>query len=469
MSRPTASKQSHNAFGPRVARDESLPPSDDLEDFAYPSSQSLPSVGDIFAVPLVPTQPVSPPPVTRGTRRTANLVEAVEGWRETSVLSSTLLKKEWSPLLPPSQPTTKSHLVTNRLLSRLGIRVHDVYKVAICVECQFAQPASGFYEHLERHGLDLHHNDEDLLKSTFTKLGVPSDVFSPHVPSPPPTAVELLKVFRHGRRCLNCQQCFADHASFLQHLADEHGEGKAPGRSRQCAVQTFFYPVGADFFEVKGDISTLEASYDFFLNEYRPRSSIPTIPDNIQEIPPLILNLQWEHRLDPYFGTGSEHRRHALNQQVTVPRSDFRLTSAVKAYMVHVATIAGQLPYVTRCFLQDCLEPDPMRPPQPPPFTHDALSQCWTPLSDEGEFNRYAAVAASLLFTVASGEETSPSGYSIPLPGNLLYAVREFNSIWRDTDETIRKELVHSVFVAILLLIGLLLTSFALVLRSALE
>jgi len=248
-------------------------------------------------------------------------------------------------------------------LQFMGLVYHDEFKVLLCV-CGKAIQADRAVIHVEGHGLSLTRAQRAEFEEFMDHHDVasyPSDICHPTPGGPP---VEILKQIPDGFCCNMCSYCAPEKKTFNNHWYATHGkEVQMPValRHHQGTLQTFFHPVGVQYFEVNPSLSTVTKDDPFAIyirdevSKYAPFPA--TLPLNAREVPPLLQITQWHTHLGDY--AVDYQKRSGLWSLVTLPTSATltgigALGAIVFKYMKRIRLLANKSSLAMRCLLIEC-------------------------------------------------------------------------------------------------------------------
>ena len=278
----------------------------------------------------------------------------------TANLSSVLVPD--TPLLDHLDGSV-TYLLSDPILELMGVTYHGHFKVLLCL-CGKALTSDSAITHVEGHGAVLSPKDKtkfsDFVMAHYCATG-PSDIQHPSPKGPP---VEILSQVTNGFCCNSCSYCAREKKTFMNHCYAKHGKEKQLPLDRRYhlgTVQTFFQPVGVQYFEVTPGLATLpkEDPFAIYIRDVVPQyKAFPaTLPTNAREVPPLLQATQWHTHLQEY---STDHRkRAALRSLITLPSRSTStginsLGSVVFQYLKDIRRLANRTTFAMRCLLMEC-------------------------------------------------------------------------------------------------------------------
>ena len=145
-------------------------------------------------------------------------------------------------------------------LENLGFCVHSGLKIFICMECEVAIIPESILGHLKhQHRRELSKKSKSAIKATISgfvqRFDMPAkatEVVSPAFDGPP---VKEIKI-EEGYECTfpSCDYAAKSQRTIVNHWSDKHRKApKAQGtqESRECKVQTLFFPHPCWYFTVE--------------------------------------------------------------------------------------------------------------------------------------------------------------------------------------------------------------------------
>jgi Orsellinic acid/F9775 biosynthesis cluster protein D len=256
---------------------------------------------------------------------------------------------------------SKSYLLEDPFLDSIGLQLHVVYKVLICIACKAAKKPCDLKGHLKKHQLDLTKSQQSELESICKRLGVNpgSDVALPAPNGPPVEGLKLIK----GYCCTHCSYCAPEKRTIQTHWSRAHRGIVAfdNGRFTQGSLQSFFDPIPLKYFQVNPDLEGVATNdpYTVYARDEKPRyqqlpGNPPTAP---REVPPLLTATGWHVHLDVYCRDSTLRR--SLKTLTKLPRQPTTtgidsLGSIVYAYQQSIRTLANKVPFGVRCWLMQC-------------------------------------------------------------------------------------------------------------------
>ena len=183
-----------------------------------------------------------------------------------------------------------------------------------------------------------------------------TEVVSPAFGGPPVKGIKI----EEGYQCTfpSCDYASKSQRTIANHWSDKHRKApKAQGtqKSRECKVQTLFFPQPCQYFTVEPSITFLQAEdpYAIFLQHVLPSYTCPfhVAPTESRNINPLLKMTQWAVYLAPYLG--AEDSRISLVSLASLPQqaSDPALFPLVKltiAYLQRAHDIIIKASFTTR-------------------------------------------------------------------------------------------------------------------------
>jgi Orsellinic acid/F9775 biosynthesis cluster protein D len=276
-------------------------------------------------------------------------------------------------LVPTSPPHTlqspdhhdmlQSYLESNELFYLMGIRYHCHYKVLICT-CGQAVLDSGCVKHVYGHGIKLTKHQQsqydDIIKG-LALIKKMKDVVTPPPGGPP---VELLLSHPDGYCCNVCPYCAPQKRTIDNHWYATHSKDDDAGRSdrhHRGTIQTFFHPVGQQYFEVNPGLSGLSADdmFTVYIRDEVPK--YPPFPascaTNPRDVPLLLQVTQWHEHLGAYIP--DPNQRAALLSLVNLPHRHTpaglgRLGNIVFEYLKMTRMQANRMSIDMRRLLIEC-------------------------------------------------------------------------------------------------------------------
>jgi hypothetical protein len=274
-----------------------------------------------------------------------------------------------SSVLVPESPLSghldgsKSYLLTEPILDRMGLVYHMHFKAILCL-CGKAVSPDSVFTHVEGHGVAVIRPDKnsfaDFAGSHPCATGS-SDIQHPAPGGPP---VEILKQISNGFCCNYCSYCAPEKKSFSNHWYQKHSKTEqalVDQRFHIGTLQTFFHPVGVQYFEVNPELAHLsdDDAFAIYLRDIVPQyKPFPaTLPTHAREVPPLLQVTQWHIHLAEY---STDHQKWmALRSLITLPSWSTSiginsLGPLIFQYLKDIRQLANRTTLSMRCLLMEC-------------------------------------------------------------------------------------------------------------------
>lgn len=111
------------------------------------------------------------------------------------------------------EPTSDglSYIYCTPLMAKLGLQIHTVHKILICISCETAWLPSSIKTHLRGHKINFTSDEAAELIKTIVDSGV-NQTYQVPIPKPGGPPVEHLKLYSTDSGCLGmqmqCKACF---------------------------------------------------------------------------------------------------------------------------------------------------------------------------------------------------------------------------------------------------------------------
>jgi len=235
------------------------------------------------------------------------------------------------------------YLAACETLCPLGVVVHKLLHVLICLACKSCIIPSHMPGHLKEHGF------KNIDKIAFTAacerwgiIQLPERVLHP---SPRGAPVEILKTYQ-GYACAvdptGCSFACTSENWMKQHVRNDHTSHPALMTScyrSNVPVQTLFRPFHKKYIEVQPALCNVAQDNVLarVLQDFLPTLPLPTItpPQNDKEIDPLLRLMQWHKYMEPYYLDSAKHTS-VLALKAPARQTDpayHRLHTAVQDYI----------------------------------------------------------------------------------------------------------------------------------------
>jgi hypothetical protein len=251
----------------------------------------------------------------------------------------------------------RSYLESCPLLDRLGVRVHSLLRILLCIDCGAAFTPQDMLGHLRKvHSLQsLTAEDQNAFFSFSTSHNVGKGAMDGPLPANHGPPVELVRV-QPGFACAvsPCPYAAPQQQTVVRHRREVHSSRRCQ-REENVMVQTLFPAVGKTYFIVNPTLVDLSQADPYTILVTSVLPSIPPLEEQApavgREIPPFHRVTQWWDMLGDL--ADSRHSRLRVIALAAVPGTSEPTLHPVlprlcQEYLVEAQNAAKQAGYTVR-------------------------------------------------------------------------------------------------------------------------